>query len=849
MSSFHVLQELLAKWPGEPIPETKFEDAVHERLRRALLGLRAGKTGPGDLAGLIRHVLAREGARAGSRERGPAFAVPRAEGWPDPTLWQAFGVEVFRQEPKRLGIRVIPWHPAWLGGSDPLSPALREEPRRRRDAVSADPAFSDLLDPAGTRYRTYDSPGQRQAVRAAFLMPAGSTLLVNLPTGGGKSLVFQSLALAAQSDGRMTLVIVPTVALARDQARRFSELTGLKGEWAYHARLASDAKRLFRQRIREGTQPIVFTSPESALGALRPALFEAASQSRLAHLVIDEAHLIAAWGADFRPEFQLVAGLRNGLRQESGGQLRTLLATATLSEDTWATLRQLFGQMEVISAVHLRPEPSHWIHRAADEVDRQAKLEEALRRVPRPFILYTTRREDAVLWADRLRAMGMWRVTCIRGGDLADEAGSRQLEAWAEREFDGVVATSAFGLGVDQSEVRTIVHACVPETVDRYYQEVGRAGRDGKAAISLLVYVDDDVCVAHGMADDLVIGVQKGLARWKAMWQGREPVPGREGTYMVPLDALAPHNANDSRLHRAWNRRTLILMARLGLITLDAVQPPALEPQPGESESEFEGRWRLESARFFEKSAVRLTESGHQLEQVWRERRAMAVANGDPLADMREILSGRNALSDIFRRAYTIRELGIYPDGADGDCPVTRGAGQVSHAYPPPPVFPPRHVIQLLEPNAWRGPPLSPLTLVSYRPPEGREGADKLRRALVDLLQVLVTRGFLEIATDEALRTRQEVRQLWKRSPARFVIDRAIHEEDGTPGEPRVARVSVVPPDGPRARLEHLFTLDRPVHVLVFPEDLPEPGGRGRKLTDLRPHTPLELFLNRLDQP
>jgi hypothetical protein len=94
MSSFHTLQSLLASWPSEPIPEEPFEEAIHERLRRALLGLQEKRTGPGDLAGLIRHVLARQAALEGPGHKF-FFAVPRASGWPTRATWELFGMEVF----------------------------------------------------------------------------------------------------------------------------------------------------------------------------------------------------------------------------------------------------------------------------------------------------------------------------------------------------------------------------------------------------------------------------------------------------------------------------------------------------------------------------------------------------------------------------------------------------------------------------------------------------------------------------------------------------------------------------------------------------------------------------------
>ncbi|HEX8441711.1 protein DpdF [Archangium sp.] len=852
MSYFHTLQSLLARWPDEPIPEEPFEDAIHDRLRIALLGLREERTGPGDLAGLIRHVLARQAALGGPGQA-PYFAVPRAPEWPDRATWSAFGMEIVSEAPDRFKVRALPWHPGWLGSpeSDPTADALAERPRRRDATSPMDPAITDLLARSPRTSRTYASPGQRQAIRAGFLMAPGATLLVNLPTGAGKSLVFQSLALAARARGQMTVVIVPTVALAKHQAQRFASLVGEDAgdiEYAYHGGLGQEARRLFRQRIRTGEQPIVFTSPEAAVGMLRSALFEAARGNRLAHLIVDEAHLIAEWGADFRPEFQLLSGLRNGLRTESSERLRTVLATATLTEDTWSTLHLLFGEMDIVSAVHLRPEPSHWIHRAQDEADREARLSEVVRRIPRPFILYTTRREDAANWEQRIRAMGMWRVACVRGGDLSTEEGTRLLERWERREIDAVVATSAFGLGVDQSDVRTVLHACVPETVDRYYQEVGRAGRDGKASFALMLYIDEDLRVAQQIADERIIGVEKGLERWKAMWLRREPVAGREDVFLVPLNARAKHVTGDSRENQAWNRRTLTLMARLRLLGLDAVEPPFLEPAEHESEADFERRWRDTLNSFSLKSAVKLRESGHQLEGVWSQRRSSMVQNGEALAEMKQVLSGQHTLASLFNRTYTLHELGIFPEGSAGDCPVTRRQHRVSHDYVIPQAAPPRRVANVFDRAQGKGTPPTGLFIVSYPRPEDRQALSTWRRKVIDLLGVLAARGFLEVATGQLLAEQKEARELWRKSPLRFLIHRDIGEEDAPSGEPLVRRVSVIEPQEERKpSLSYLLSLERPAHILVLPNDVLEPNGRGRRLVDLLEHMSLDLFLRRLD--
>ena len=144
--------------------------------------------------------------------------------------------------------------------------------------------------------------------------------------------------------------------------------------------------------------------PRRPTGALLPALFDAARAGGLRYLVIDETHLLSQWGDGFRPAFQMLAGVRRGLLAACAGEkFRTLLMSATLTPETVETIDALFApkrSVQLIAALHLRPEPRYWIHREDDEVAKRRKVLEALRHAPRPFILYVTKRDDARAWSD-----------------------------------------------------------------------------------------------------------------------------------------------------------------------------------------------------------------------------------------------------------------------------------------------------------------------------------------------------------------------------------------------------------------------------------------------------------------
>ncbi|HRQ58638.1 MAG TPA: protein DpdF [Azoarcus taiwanensis] len=436
---------------------------------------------------------------------------------------------------------------------------------------------------------TWKSEAQRDAVWHAQKALPNSTLLVGLPTGSGKSLVYQC---CVAFEPRLTVLVVPTVALGIDQLAAIGELPCAPawGPMLYtpgeDAESILDAVQFRRCRL-------LITSPEAIVaGRLRGILRRHAEEGFLRRLVVDEAHLIESWGADFRIEFQLLGAVLREWRSLAPSGVRTLLLSATFSPSTPSMLKELFAGDGVAWEEHivqrLRPEIHYfavpnWL--SADE--QVQRVSEALRRLPRPAILYVTEVKDARAWGERLRDAGFsrWRVF---HGDTPSIERKAIMNAWRYDQLDLVVATSAFGMGVDKRDVKAVVHACFPESIDRFYQEVGRGGRDGDPCISLLAPTLRDKRVARRMGPTLLKDTEKVNGRWRAMWQSRESVLDAEGDASGAFrvrTGVQPHyrfGTESFSENVRWNKRLLLMMDRAGLIRIESL---GREWSQGEAES------------------------------------------------------------------------------------------------------------------------------------------------------------------------------------------------------------------------------------------------------------------------
>ncbi|MEO8609324.1 MAG: protein DpdF [Chloroflexota bacterium] len=477
------------------------------------------------------------------------------------------------------------WQSTWLRYSEQIDGFER----RNTTPSSLGDGMLNAMRPVWTDYR---SEAQKAAVDAWLFAPPGSTTLVTLPTGGGKSMCTVLPAWFDSRGGRVnsgtTLVVVPTVALALDQEKQAGAF--FKGSAQPQCRTGASTpqeRKDIEACLRDGSLPILFTSPESLLGSrLYEACLDAAEEGFITRFVIDEAHLIETWGAGFRPEFQLLSAFRRRMLSRSKGNLRTLLLSATVSERSREVLEQLFsepGKLVTVQANRLRPEIGYWFDFAPNEYARNQRVLESIRFLPRPLILYVTRPMQAAAWEIRLRDEGYQRVACFTGETRGEER-QALLDAWMSNQIDIMIGTSAFGLGVDKSDVRAIVHATLPENIDRFYQEVGRGGRDGYSASALLCTCPQDIDLAYSLSPKRIT-FEKAEPRWNAMLATPNHAVSGD-VRRINREAVPIGKHRDAvEVDRDWNDHLLLLLQRAGAIqVVDISTPEFVSTEPSDAE-------------------------------------------------------------------------------------------------------------------------------------------------------------------------------------------------------------------------------------------------------------------------
>jgi ATP-dependent DNA helicase RecQ len=321
-------------------------------------------------------------------------------------------------------------------------------------------------------------PGQAEA--AAAVIDRRDTLAV-MSTGYGKSAIYQIAALLIPGP---TVVVSPLIALQREQAAEL-EAQGVGGAANVNSTVSEGERRETFEELEDDELEFIFMSPEQLaneevqdeLRAAEPSLF-----------VVDEAHCISEWGHDFRPDY-----LKLGAVAESLGRPPILALTATASPPVREEIVARLGMRDPALFVRGFDRPNIWlaVERFREEDHKKRALIERVVEEPKPGIVYAATRRGAEQYAADLRDAGV-DAAVYHGG-----MNKRDREAAQERFMDGaldvIVATTAFGMGVDKPNVRFVFHSEVADSVDSHYQEVGRAGRDGDPARAVLFYRPEDL--------------------------------------------------------------------------------------------------------------------------------------------------------------------------------------------------------------------------------------------------------------------------------------------------------------------------------------------------------------------
>ncbi len=332
-----------------------------------------------------------------------------------------------------------------------------------------------------TRYWGFDTlrPLQSEAVAAAR---AGRDSLVVLPTGGGKSLCYQLPPLLRGADEpSLTVVVSPLIALMKDQVDGL--VLGGYPAAALHGAVPANEAAEARRGVERGTIKLLYVSPERLLSE---GFLGWLSRQRVAALAIDEAHCISQWGHDFRPEYRRLAEVREAL-PDIPVHAFTATATPRVREDIAAQLQMRDPAMLV--GTFDRP---NLTYRVLPRVGNgEAQVEAVLRRhAGEAAIVYCISRKQTESLADHLSARGFSAAAYHAGLDVGRR--SQVQEDFLDERLDVVVATVAFGMGIDRGDVRAVVHASMPKSVEAYQQETGRAGRDGLPAECVLLYSSAD---------------------------------------------------------------------------------------------------------------------------------------------------------------------------------------------------------------------------------------------------------------------------------------------------------------------------------------------------------------------
>ncbi len=404
------------------------------------------------------------------------------------------------------------------------------------------PAVDDLerLRTVASRLYGWDELRPAQIEAMTQVMAGRDTLLV-APTGSGKSAVYQVPAVLM--DGP-TVVVSPLLALQRDQAKALAEYGAPTAQVVNSTKSDGAISQSF-QALQEGDAEFVFLSPEQLA---KPDVVDELAATRPSLFVVDEAHCVSAWGHDFRPDY-----LRLREAVERLGHPTVLALTATAAPPVREDIVTRLGMRDPALVVTGFDRPNIWLevsrHVTAED-QRRAVIERVLHEEP-PGLVYTQTRRDTERYAAALREGGMEAYPYHAGLKAAERRAVHDVFLTSPRVV--VVATSAFGMGIDKPDVRFVAHVGPADSLDSYYQQIGRAGRDGESAYALLFHRPEDLRLprffSSGTVDENLV------ATIGSVLQGRDR-PARVAEVAREVD-----------VSRARATRALNLLQQAGAVT------------------------------------------------------------------------------------------------------------------------------------------------------------------------------------------------------------------------------------------------------------------------------------------
>ena len=413
--------------------------------------------------------------------------------------------------------------------------------------------------------------GQSELIADIF---AGKPVIGVMPTGAGKSLCYQLPAVVFGERGGITLVVSPLIALMKDQVDALTA-RGISAV-ALTSAAGADEQRDMLDGIRAGMYTIVYVAPER----FRSPRFVEAIRSlgpRLALLAIDEAHCISEWGHDFRPDYRRLGQV---VAELAPSRLAAFTATAT-PEVRRDIAVQLGMQGEKLHVRGFdRPNLTYTVVKAGGAADKGQQLIDLVRmREGGVALVYAATRKNAEAYAAELKQAGM-RVRVYHAG-LKDNVRETAQDTFMAGKLDAIVATNAFGMGVDKSDIRLVVHADIPRSPEAYYQEAGRGGRDGKPTRCVILFNHGDVRLQEFLIDASYPSPEILRALWKLLRDrpqlGELPSGGNhddalESRLRTQLAALG-YQVNGAALGAA-----LRILERHGMLRRDSERLAATRP-------------------------------------------------------------------------------------------------------------------------------------------------------------------------------------------------------------------------------------------------------------------------------